>query len=208
MSSLKVHINDLLACPDCDLLLEQRHLEPGRKACCPRCGHVLYAPKRNSVDKTLALALTGLILFIPANFLPIMTLDTMGFKQAGSIFDGIRVIYESGYFFVALIVGLTSFAFPFVKLFLLFYVSLHLKLKRYPHDLPLFMRWYRHLDEWGMLEVYMIGILVAIIKLHHIAHIHYDFGFFCFIALLFVALASSVSMDKHEFWERIEEKPA
>jgi paraquat-inducible protein A len=206
MSTLRAHISDLLACPDCDLLLEHKHIEHGEKACCPRCGHVLHAPKRNSVDKTLALALTGLLLFIPANFLPIMTLDTMGFMQAGSIFDGIRVIYESGYLFVALMVALTSFAFPLVKLSLLFYVSLHLKLKRYPHDLPLFMRLYKHLDEWGMLEVYMVGILVAIIKLHHMAHIHYDFGFFCFIGLLFVALASSVSMDEHEFWQRIEER--
>ncbi|MBW1792365.1 MAG: paraquat-inducible protein A [Deltaproteobacteria bacterium] len=121
MSTLRAHISDLLACPDCDLLLEHKHIEHGEKACCPRCGHVLHAPKRNSVDKTLALALTGLLLFIPANFLPIMTLDTMGFMQAGSIFDGIRVIYESGYFFVALMVALTSFAFPLVKLSLLFY---------------------------------------------------------------------------------------
>jgi len=208
MNTFQAHIADLLACPDCDLLLEHKHIEPGQKACCPRCGHVLHAPKRNSVDKTLALALAGLIFFIPANFMPIMTLDTMGLKQAGSVLDGIQGIYDNGYFFVSLMVALTSLVFPLVKLSLLFYVSLHLKLKRYPHDLPLFMRWYNHLDEWGMLEVYMVGILVTIIKLHHIAHIHYDFGLICFIGLLFVALSSSVSMDEHEFWERIEERPA
>lgn len=203
MSTFHAHICDLLACPDCDLLLEHKLIAHGQKACCPRCGHILHAPKRNSVDKTLALALAlaGLILFIPANFMPIMTLDTMGFEQAGSVFDGIQVIYDSGYFFVALMVALTS-------LVCLFYVSLHLKLKRYPLDLPLFMRWYKHLDEWGMLEVYMVGILVAIIKLHHMAHIHYNFGFICFTGLLFIALSSSVSMDEHEFWERIEERPA
>ena len=204
----RLHIDDLMACPDCDLLLVQKHIEHGHKACCPQCGYLLQAPKKNSVDKTLALALTGLILFIPATFMPIMTLDTMGFEQAGSIFNSIQIIYKSGYLFVALMLALTGFVFPLVKLYLLFYVSLHLKLKRYPDDLPLFMRWYKHLDEWGMLEVYMIGILVSIIKLHHMAHIHYDFGFFCFIALLFVAIASSVSMDKHEFWERIEKRPA
>jgi paraquat-inducible protein A len=208
MSTLPAHIVNLLACPDCDLLLEHKHIEPGEKACCPRCGHILHAPKNNSVDKTLALALTGLLLFIPANFLPIMTLDTMGLKQAGSVFDSIRVIYEADYFFVAFMVAVTGLVFPLVKLSLLFYVSLHLKLKRYPHDLPIFIRFYKHLDEWGMLEVYMLGILVSIIKLHHMAHIHYDLGFVCFIGLLFIALCSSSSMDEHEFWQRIEERPA
>ncbi len=209
MQSRAVNINpaDMLACPDCDMLLQKNHVEPGQKACCPRCGHVLHAPVKDSVDKTLVCALTGLLLFIPANFLPIMTLDTMGLEQAGSVFDGITVIYKSGYLFVSLMVAVTSVIFPLVKLSLLFIVSFCLKIKRYPDMLPQLLRCYRHLDEWGMLEVYMVGILVSIIKLHHMAHIHYDFGFACFIALLGMALFTSVVMDEHEFWERIEKKP-
>ena len=199
---------EVQACPDCDLLLRRQNVDPGQTVCCPRCGHKLHAPVKDSVDKTLALSLTGLILYIPANFLPIMTLDSMGLEQAGSVFDGITVLYGSGYLFVSLIVALTSIIFPLAKLSLLFAVSMHLKLKRYPDTLPHMMRWYRHLDEWGMLEVYMVGILVAIIKLHHMAHIHYDFGFLCFMALLTMALFASVTMDEHEFWERIEKRPA
>lgn len=207
MNTLHAHVADLLACPYCDLLLEKIHLEPGQKACCPRCGHTLLVPKRNSIDKTLSFALTGLTLFVPANFMSIMTLDTLGLEQAGSIYDGIIVIYTSGYFFVSCMVALTSFVFPLAKLSLLFIISLSLKLRRYPKVLPLLMRSYHHLDEWGMLEVYMVGILVAIVKLHHMGHIHYDIGFFCFIGLLFVALCASVAMDEHEFWELIETKP-
>ncbi len=204
MNDLHTQIDKLMACPDCDILLEHTHIDYGRKASCPRCGHLLQAPIKDSVTKTLALALTGLLLFIPANFMPIMTLDTMGFVKDGSIFDCITVIYESGYIFVSFIVALTSFAFPLIKLSLLFYVSLNLKFNRHPHDLPLFMRCYKHFDEWGMLEVFMVGVLVSIIKLHHVAHIHYNVGFFCFIALLIIALMSSTAMDEHEFWKRIE----
>ncbi len=199
----------MFACPDCDLLLEkQKHpLEPGSRAYCPRCGHLLHLPVRNSVEKTLACALAGLLFFIPANFLPIMTIDTMGLEQAGSVFDGVVVIYQSGYFFVAFIVAMTSLVFPLAKLSLLFIVSFYLEIKRYPRMLPLFMRCYKHLDEWGMLEVYMVGILVSIIKLNHMANIHYNVGFGCLIALLVMALFASVVMDEHEFWERIEMQP-
>jgi paraquat-inducible protein A len=198
---------DLMACPDCDMLFKKLHVEPGQVVNCSRCGHTLHAPCSDSVTKTLSLALTGLLLFIPANFMSIMSLNIMGKEGSGSIYDGIIAFNESGYVFVALMVGLTSFFFPFIKLFLLFIISLCLKLKRYPDNLPLLMRWYHHLDEWGMLEVYMVGILVSIIKLYHMAHIHYDTGLFCFVALLIVSLSSSSSMDEHLFWELIEKKP-
>ena len=198
---------DLLACPDCDILLRRKHIYPGSKACCPRCGYTLHIPINNSVEKTLVCALTGLLLFIPALFLPIMTLDTMGMEQAGSIFDAIIKIHQNGYRLVAIMVAFTSAIFPLIKLLLTFTIAFFLKIKRYPYFLPRCMRYYKHFNEWGMLEVFMVGILVAIIKLHHMAHIHYDFGLVCFIALLIMALYASVTMDEHEFWDRIENKP-
>ncbi len=197
-------LSNLLACPDCDLLLKKVDVDPGDASLCPRCGSNLDSPKQDSIDKTLALATSGLILFIPANFMSIMSLNIMGMKGSGSVYDSIIAFFDSGYFFVAMILGLTSLIFPFVKLSLLFAVSLCLKIKRYPAFLKNLMRWYHHLDEWGMLEVYMLGILISIIKLHHMAHIHYDPGFFCFIGLLIVALSSSSAMDEHLFWELIE----
>ena len=208
METTKQHTNieGVMACPDCDLLFQKFYSIPGQVVSCTRCGHILYAPQEDSVDKTLALSLTGLILFLPANFLPIMTLDIMGIKGDGSIYDAIIVFAESGFLIVAIMTGLTSFLFPLIKLFLLFCISLGLKLHRFTSRLPLMMRWYRHLDEWGMLEVYMVGILVSIIKLKHMAHIQYNIGFLCFIGLLCVALAASTSVDAHEFWELIEKQ--
>ncbi len=204
---LKTNPADLLACPDCDILLLKKHLYPGCKACCPRCGYTLHIPVKNSVEKTLVCALTGLLLFVPAVFLPIMTLDTMGMEQAGSIFNAIIKIYQNGYRGVAIMVALTSSIFPLIKLLLTFTIAFFLKIKRYPNCLPRCLRYYKHFNEWGMREVFMVGILVAIIKLHHMAHIHYNFGLFCFIALLIMALYASVTMDEHEFWDRIEHKP-
>ena len=173
---------------------------------CPRCGKKLQAPKKNSIDKTLALSITALLLYPPAAFMPLMTLDTLGFEESGSIVDGVVQLYDKGYLFVSLLVLLTSLLFPLIKLSLLFVVSLSLKLKRYPDILPLLMRSFHYIDEWGMLEVYLIGILVTIIKMYHLANIHYDLGFFCFIGLLLVTLCSSTAMDEHLFWDLIERK--
>jgi len=197
-------LDRLIACHGCDLLMENQPPAPGEKLCCPRCGEVVRTNKIDSINRTLAFSFSGLILYPFAMFEPIMTLDTMGLKNAGNIFDCMIDTWRSGYSFVAVIVGLTSIFFPLVKLLLLFLVSLQLKQGRSTPTLARLMRAYVHLDEWGMLEVLMIGLLVTIIKISHLAHISYDIGFFCFVGLLVMALGSSITMDKEEFWNRIE----
>ena len=199
--------DEIWVCPVCDLIHEPVHVGYGYFVKCKRCGHILYMPKRDSVQRTLVYALTGLLIFIPANFLPIMTLNVMGIDGAGSIFDSFTVFWNQGYLFVAVIVGLTSILFPLIKLGLLFFISFCLFIRRYPSPLPFLMRMAHHLDEWAMLEVYMLGILVAIIKLHNMAHIHYDIGFMCFIGLMVVTLSSSVALDEHLYWHLIEKRP-
>ena len=200
----ELDLSQVIACPGCDLLLEKLPVDQGEKLSCPRCDEILLAPKKDSINNSLILALTGLLLFPYAIFLPIMTLDTMGLKNIGTIFDGVISTWNSGYIFVASILALTSIIFPLIKFILLFCISLNLKFGRNPYYLPSLMRTYIHLDEWGMLEVFMIGILVTIIKMHHMANIHYDVGFFCFIALMMIALGSSIMLDKEEFWVKIE----
>ena len=197
-------INQAIACHGCDLLLERLKVTPGEKLSCPRCGEPLLAPKNDSVNRSLALALSGLLLFPFAILQPLMTLDTMGFKNSGNILDGVLATFRDGYWLVAAILALTTIAFPLVKLTLLFVITLNLKLERNPDYLRLLMRGYVHFDEWGMLEVYMIGILVTIIKMHHMANIHYETGLFCFIGILAAALGSALVMDQEEFWHLIE----
>ncbi len=206
-TALPIDPESVWVCPVCDLIHRPVSVEPGYVVICKRCGHTLYAPKKDSIERTMAYALTGLLLFVPANFLPIMTLNILGIEGSGSIYESVTAFWQLGYYFVAVIVGLTSLVFPFIKLSILFGVSFCLFIRRYPSALPDFMRLFLHLDEWAMLEVYMLGILVAIIKLHHMAHIHYNIGFVCFIFLMVVTLSSSVSMDEHLFWKRIEERP-
>lgn len=197
-------LSQIIACHGCDLLLERLPVKPGEKLFCPRCGELLLAPKNNSVNRSLALALSGLVLFPFAILQSIMTLDTMGFENSGNILDGVLMTFRDGYWLVAAILALTTIVFPLIKLTLLFVITLNIKLDRNPDYLRLLMRGYVHFDEWGMLEVYMIGILVTIIKMHHMANIHYETGLFCFIGILAMTLGSTLVMDQEEFWYLIE----
>jgi paraquat-inducible protein A len=159
--------------------------------------------KKDSIERTLVLSLAGLILFVPAMVLPIMTLDAMGIERTSNILQGIKVLFQDGFHMVAMVVLLTAVIVPFLKLLLLFYVSVAIRIKANLSNPALGFRFYQRLDEWGMLEIYMLGILVSITKLTDLAHVSYGIGLFCFVSLLAITLFSSVTFDKHQYWSLI-----
>lgn len=176
----------------------------GKKAYCPRCNTPVYHRKTNSVSKVIAITLSGLLAYIPAVFLPLLTLDAMGMKQSGSIFDAFLSFYQQQYYFVAVMVFLTSIFFPLFKLSLLFSVALQIKLRIYSPSLPYLLRTAHHLDEWGMPEIYLIGVFISVIKISSLATIHYDLGFFCFLFLVLTTIASASALDSRTFWREID----
>lgn len=193
-----------IACKDCDLLLERVDTPPGEKALCPRCASPLYQPREQTVESTLALAVTGLLLFLPANLLPVMTLDLVGQVSSTTIYQGSLVLFEEGLYWTALLVFFASVVIPLCKLLLMLFVSGCLQLQRSSPLLPYAFRYYHYLDEWGMLEVYMLSVLVAVVKLKGMASIIPGIGLYCFIALLLVTTLMSSLLDQDDFWNRIE----
>jgi paraquat-inducible protein A len=193
-----------IACKDCDLLIERVKTPPGDKALCPRCANTLYQPREQSIERTLALAITGLLLFIPANLLPVMTLHIVGQESTTTIYKGSLVLFHEGLYWTALLVFFASIVIPFCKLLLMFFVSGCLHLERFSTLLPYAFRYYHYMDEWGMLEVYMLGVLVAVVKLKGMASIVPGTGLYCFIALLLVATMMSSLLDEDSFWNRID----
>lgn len=199
---------DLEACPHCDLLLHAMQVSIGVKAQCPRCGCLLYRPRQHSIERTLALALTGLILILPANLLPLVGIKILGNIKDCTLWSGVTTLYAEGMWAVAVLVFLASMLFPLVKVLLAFWVSLHLFWQRYTPNLLLWMRVLQHMEEWAMLEVYTLGIIVACVKLSSMSELRFGFGLYAFVALLLVAVMLSSSLDEHLFWRKIAELKA
>lgn len=199
-----LNISELLACPDCDLLMEKKIPAPGQKTVCPRCGHILERYKRDTVLRSLALALTGLLLYFPAIFMPLMTFNKLGLSESGSVLETIIEFFIKDYFFVAVIVLFSAVIFPFVKLSLLVTVSFCLMAEKHLTFLAKLFRAHNLLDEWAMVEVYLLGIMVTIIKMYQSTEIIYNTGFFCFIGLVILTIASSAAISREHFWDLIE----
>ena len=198
-----IHIDQISVCPGCDLLLEKMQSGPGHTLICPRCRRRLHKKRQNSVQRTLALATTGMLLYIPANFYPLLTFDVLGTEATSSVYTSTLSMFDQGQNFVGSIVVLTGLVFPLVTLFLLFWISMGLIMGWKAHWIPDFLRWYQHLTEWAMTDVYMIGIFITIIKMSHMAEIEYNIGFFCFMGLVLTTIAAQTSVDKHLFWKLI-----
>ncbi len=196
---------NLIACPDCDLLIKKIPLQQGKKHQCPRCNAVLSKSYRYSLQSVLACALTGLILYPFAISQPLLSLDAIGMIQTGNLFEGVKVLYHTEYYLVAIILLLTTIIVPFFELSLLCYISLVIHFKyRSPFSLWLFLL-YNHLEEWGMIEIYMLGILISVIKLGAIATLSLNLGMFCFIGLMLMTLLSALLLDEEFYWHQLGE---
>lgn len=151
----------------------------------------------------MALALTGLILMVPANALPLLGIKMFGITTDGNLWSGVGALIEQDMWAVAVLVLLSSVVLPFVNLSLALVVSFHLHFRKFHLLLAVWLRWFQHLNEWAMIEVYALSIIVACVKLSSLADLRFGFGLYAFIALLIVNALLAHEMDYTLFWQRI-----
>ncbi|MBC9250647.1 paraquat-inducible protein A [Pseudomonas alcaligenes] len=201
-------LHELIACHECDLLMYHPHLGEEQKANCPRCGYELLVHRRQMRRRSLALVLTALLLFVPANFLPIISLNLLGQNAVDTVWTGVLGLYSSGMQGVALVVLLCSMLVPLIKLLCQLFVLLSMPYPALrPQGIQLY-RAYHHLREWGMLEVYLFGILVSIVKLKDMADLHLGVGLACFVGLMLAQVWLEVTMSPHQVWDALSEEEA
>lgn len=198
-------MDSLIACHECDLLHRVQPPPEGGVAKCVRCGAVLHHRKRNSLDRTLSLTIAGLILFVVANTYPFLALKIGGLVQQTTLITGIKELYAQGMEALALLVLFTSILAPLAHFAGMLYVLLPLKFNRLPRNLPGVFRLVQSLQPWSMMEVFMLGILVSVVKLAKMGEIVPGMALYSFLVLIFVLAASTASLDPHLIWKRWEQ---
>jgi paraquat-inducible protein A len=195
-----IDVSSLIACHECDLLHHQTALPLGGVACCTRCGARLYANPRNSLDRALALTLAAVILFAVVNFFPIVGLDAQGNLSSATMPGSALALYKADMASVAMLVFATTVLAPAAYLSAMLYLLLPYKFGRVPPMMPLVLRAVHMLKHWGMVEVYLLGLLAALVKLAHLAAIKPGPGMWLLGLLVFVLAAAITAFDAHNFW--------
>ena len=198
---MKTH--SLILCHECDMMHRIQPLPKNGVARCIRCDAVLYGHKPNSLERTLALTVASLVLFITANIYPFMTLRLEGREQKTILFTGVRDLFDYGMWELSFLVFLTSIVIPLIHILGMLYVLMPLKFNRIPWKLALIFRIVRELRPWGMMEVYMLGVLVSLVKLSDIATIVPGIALYSFALLILLMAGSAASLDSRVVWNRL-----
>ena len=196
-------MTSLIACRECDLLQREIVLPPGGTACCSRCGAVLHRSKPDSLDRTLAFTVGAAVLFILANVFPVVGLEAQGNRTSTTLFGTVRTLHDQGMTSVAVLVFVTTILMPMLDIGAMLYMLLPIRLGVVPKGLPAMFRLIQTVRPWGMVEVFMLGTLVSLAKLSHIAAVRPGIALWSFGMLMFLVAAAAASFEAHDFWAQV-----
>ncbi len=193
----------LIACHECDTLSQIPALAPGRAARCRCCGMVLLRNPKGGLDQSIALFTAAFILLLLSNAFPFLTLEIQGRAEVTNILGASKALYHAGMGELAVVVFLTTILAPALLIMSSLYVLLGVRLRRELPGLRIGLSWISQLQPWVMLDVFMLGVLVAFVKLGNMATMHIGISLFAFIGLILTSAAAASSFDPQLLWQRI-----
>jgi paraquat-inducible protein A len=192
----------LIACHECDLLQRETTLPQGGVARCGRCGAELYRSHPHSLERTMALTVSAIVLFVIANSFPIVGLQLDGQVIQTTLFNTVRTLWDQDMRSIAVLVFVTTIAMPALQLSALAYLVLPLRLGRVPAHFGRVFRVLQTVRPWGMVEVFMLGVLVSLVKLAHLAGVVAGVALWSFAALMLVMAGITAVFDVRGLWAR------
>lgn len=194
--------NQLIICEHCDCVYEKVTLARHQKAHCIRCAGVLQRYNGLTVQQRLALTLTAAVLWTCANFYPVMSISLQGLKSSATLWDSVVALSLGPITFIALVAAISIIIAPVFQLLLLMWVlSFALAGKRSP-AFRLCMRWLEALRPWSMLEVCLLGAMVAVFKLAGMLDVIPGTGLFA-LAVLSLLLIRIAGRDVRDLWDSV-----
>ena len=207
MSGLPPQPLPLIACHECDLLQREIVLPPRGMARCRRCGALLYRDSPDSLNRTLAFTLAATMLFVIANLFPIIGIELQGNRNAMNLYGAVRSLWSQEMKSISFLVFVTTILVPAVELAMMTYLLLPLKLRRVPAGIALILRIMQSIKPWGMVEVFMLGILVALVKLTNDFIVIPGVALWSFGGLTLLLAAAAASFNVREVWAHVERQP-
>ncbi|GAA3948172.1 paraquat-inducible protein A [Allohahella marinimesophila] len=197
--------HDLTACQYCDLLLQLPTRPSNHALVCPRCRQVVAKAAEQAAEKVLAVSLAGLILFVPASFLPLLMLEAGGYRSATSLLESGLALFRDGQTLLAALLLLFCMILPLCRFLLCALCAGSIFVHNTPDSSALrtAFRQLHWLTEWDMTAVFMLGILVAGFKLADMAALIPGAGLLCFSGLLLCSVLLTIVSDDVTFWRLI-----
>jgi len=193
----------LIACPHCDLVQRLPNLTSAASARCPRCNEELWRRREDSLNRTLALAVTAAVFYLVANTVPMLGLTVVGREASTTVIGGALHLWQSGQETVAILVMFCAVIAPGVQITLMLSIVLGAQREPAPRWVGALLRHLGTSRTWSMIEVMMLGVLVALVKIADYATVIPGTALFVLGALIVVLAAMQASFEPREVWGRI-----
>lgn len=194
----------LVSCPHCDLVQRLPDLPPGASARCSRCDEELWRRRADSLERTFALTLAAAVSFALANTSPMLGLAAAGREASTTVLGGAEQLWSDGRPIVAALVLLTAVVAPGLQIASMPAITLGARRPRPAAWVGRLLRHHPATRTWSMIEVMLIGVLVALIKIAELATVVPGVGLFALGSLVFLLPAMQSTFDPREVWQRIE----
>lgn len=195
-----------IACHECDLLLNLPEIEEGQRAYCPRCNHMLCSHPHDGMQRSLAFAISALIFLGIANLYPFLGLKTHGLESVMTLIQTSIELYKGGSELLAVFVLVFIIIAPLLILLCIIWTIGNLVFtgKRAAGSYGL-AHIISTVSPWGMAEIFLIGILVAMVKIASLATIVMDFSFWAYVGFTICFTLTMVNLDQHYYWDALEQ---
>jgi paraquat-inducible protein A len=175
---------------------------------CPRCGAALHSRKPQSLQRTWALVIAAAICYLPANAFPVMTVTSLGKPQSDTILSGVIYLLHHGMWPLALVVFVASVFVPLLKLLILVFllVSVQRHSRWRPAERTRLYRITEAIGRWSMVDIFVVTILVALVKLGNLATIEARTGAVFFGSVVVLTMLAAEAFDPRLIWDESEER--
>lgn len=194
----------VIGCPNCDLLQRLPALAPGASARCPRCDEEVWRHRQDSLNRTLALTLAAAVLYVVANAVPMLGLTVVGREAFTTVIGGAVHLWNNEQRMVGALVLFTAVVAPGLQVGLMLAIVLGAHRQRPPRWVGTLLRHHPTTRTWSMIEIMLLGVLVALIKIADYATVIPGIALFVLGALVFLFAAIQASFDRREVWGRVQ----
>ncbi|MFZ7125614.1 MAG: paraquat-inducible protein A [Desulfobacterales bacterium] len=190
-------------CRTCGLLV---HVDTGDRAVCPRCGETVHWRKPNSISRTWALLIAAAILYVPANVLPVTRTTSLGVAQSDTIISGVIYFLKTGSWPIAMVIFVASVCVPVLKIFVLAFLMITVQRGSTwrPRERTVLYRITELVGRWSMVDVFVVTILVALVRLGALASVDAQIGVVFFAAVVVLTMFAAMTFDPRLIWDAME----
>ena len=195
----------IIACPSCDLLADTSSLQLEERAKCVRCGHLLTEYKKDAIEKVVAYAIAASTLLLLACSKPFLSFKAAGMESMMTLPSTVLELYRYGMPDLAFLVAAFIILIPAIMLIFILLLCIPLYFNTPSPWLARIARLIFTLEEWSMVEVFLVGVIVSLVKIAAMATVILGLSFWAYFAFTLCFTLAMSNLDRLQFWVAIEQ---